>query len=373
MKICLIMPQLYPYVVGGAEIQTYLIGKYLVRQGHEVHWVAVWHRWDQPPPVNEVGIHVHVIDYKNKDPFSQLGRIIDEIKPDLCYLRKFEYIPDCFKICKKRGIPLVYQVAHRLDLPFIFGLTFKNELKNFINFLRFLRNGSLYKNLRSYLLLGRMDYLISVSHMSRSGLLRKAREKCAVVYNSTPCERKMGSKREKIALWTSNIKRIKQPELFIELARRLKDTDIQFRMIGEIQDKRYKPMLDRANHELANFEYMGKRELEEVQELLGRSALLVHTCVPEGFPNNFIQAWLAGVPVVTYEFDVDNIIERCGLGYYAHGDFNKFVAQCLLLCEDEEQNRQMGERAIQFARENHDPEINIRKIEEIFKKVAMSK
>ncbi|HEY3157505.1 MAG TPA: glycosyltransferase, partial [Vicinamibacterales bacterium] len=51
----------------------------------------------------------------------------------------------------------------------------------------------------------------------------------------------------------------------------------------------------------------------DANRLYDRARVLVNTSDVEGFPNSYLQAWIAGVPVVTL-IDPDGVIAREGLG-----------------------------------------------------------
>ena len=63
----------------------------------------------------------------------------------------------------------------------------------------------------------------------------------------------------------------------------------------------------------ANVTFHGPLPYGEANELYGRAKLLLNTSDVEGFPNSYLQAWVRGVPVVTF-IDPDRVIEREGLG-----------------------------------------------------------
>jgi len=108
---------------------------------------------------------------------------------------------------------------------------------------------------------------------------------------------------------------------------------------------------------------LGPKSPGEVNGILRRSLFLVHTCAPEGFGNNFIQAWLQGKPTVSLYFDPEGIIAREGLGYVS-GTFPKLVQDVARLVENQAECKIMGHKARQFAVERFSPEANTRKLEQ---------
>jgi len=61
---------------------------------------------------------------------------------------------------------------------------------------------------------------------------------------------------------------------------------------------------------------MGKLPFEETLKIFDGATLFVNTSKSEseGFPNTYIQAWLRGVPVISFDVDPDGVIAKNGLG-----------------------------------------------------------
>jgi glycosyltransferase involved in cell wall biosynthesis len=62
-----------------------------------------------------------------------------------------------------------------------------------------------------------------------------------------------------------------------------------------------------------NLTFHGRRSYWDVNTMYARARLLINTSEVEGFPNAYLQAWIRGVPVVSY-IDPDGVIARNGLG-----------------------------------------------------------
>ncbi len=114
-------------------------------------------------------------------------------------------------------------------------------------------------------------------------------------------------------LWVSNIRQLKRPEAFIELARRL--DPLTASMIGGAQAWAHNfYQQTRANAaSVANLTFHGRLPYRVTNQFLERARLFVNTSEIEGFPNTFLQAWIRGVPVISF-FDPDDVIRREGLG-----------------------------------------------------------
>lgn len=114
-------------------------------------------------------------------------------------------------------------------------------------------------------------------------------------------------------LWVANIRRVKRPEMLLELARAL--PHVNFHMAGAVVpgDEELTRVVERGARELPNLTFHGGVPYMDVGRLFDRAKVFVNTSDLEGFPNTYLQAWVRGVPVVT-TFDPDGMVEREGLG-----------------------------------------------------------
>ena len=167
------------------------------------------------------------------------------------------------------------------------------------------------------------------------------------------------------AMWVSNIRPAKRPELFLELAAEIPDAN--FVMIGGASpgsEDLYQAIRSRAGT-LANVEFLGFRPNVEVNALLNRSKVFVNTSLIEGFPNTFLQAWARGVPVVTY-FDPDNVISDQQLGLSV-SSFRDLEMSVRLLLVHPDRQREFGIRGRRFVTENHQVDAVVMRYLELIK------
>jgi glycosyltransferase involved in cell wall biosynthesis len=117
-------------------------------------------------------------------------------------------------------------------------------------------------------------------------------------------------------LWVSNIQQWKRPEMFLDLAQRLPGCSAS--MIGGAAPKTgnlYRHISAGAAR-VGSLTFYGQLPYRATNQVFDRARVFVNTSEFEGFPNTFLQAWVRGIPVVSF-FDPDGVIRREGLGHAA--------------------------------------------------------
>jgi glycosyltransferase involved in cell wall biosynthesis len=155
--------------------------------------------------------------------------------------------------------------------------------------------------------------------------------------------------------WVANIKEVKRPELFVQLAESfIGRGDLKFTMAGRPAKfgRRYGPMMERIAR-TPNLEYLGELPIEAVNQRMAQAAIHVNTSSCEGFPNTFIQAWAQGAVVATIAVDPDEEgMEKLGIGICA-GSFEGLRTTIDQLARSAERRQAIAERAFAFAHANH--------------------
>ena len=115
------------------------------------------------------------------------------------------------------------------------------------------------------------------------------------------------------ALWVSNLRRLKRPDILLGVASEL--PQLAFHMVGGAvrSDPGFFEELRSQVRRTANVTFHGALPYDETSALYGRARVFVNSSEMEGFPNTYLQSWASGTPVVAF-FDPDGLIAKHGLG-----------------------------------------------------------
>lgn len=191
--------------------------------------------------------------------------------------------------------PLKYLVAARVDLPLIYYKIGVTHLEDPARLRRFLHRR----------LLNRADSIVAISDACYNEATERfgvPAAKLQVIPNArdphefSPGPAAVGRQTVRL-LFVGHLASTKRPELFVELASRLRERGlrIEARMVG---DGPLRPKLDRPAA-TAGVTLLGSRT--DVPELMRWADVFVFTSSPsgEGMPGVLIEAGMSGLPVVT--------------------------------------------------------------------------
>ena len=152
-------------------------------------------------------------------------------------------------------------------------------------------------------------------------------------------------------LWVNNFRGFKRPELVVDIAQAL--PNVGFVMIGG-RMKGFENLYEqvrKAAEITPNLTFVGPVPYSEVNDYFVRAKLFLNTSDSEGFPNSYLQAWVRGVPVISY-FDPDGLIDALKIGAKVSSQ-EEFCAPIEALLEADEKRLVMAQRASDFARANY--------------------
>lgn len=320
MKICFVAQHIYPWLSrsstvqtsGGAELQQAFIGRALREKGYDVSYISLDH--GQPDGESIEGLTI----YKSFKPeegifgirfaYPRLYKIWKALKranADIYYVRCATFLPGILAIfCKMYAKKFVFAGAHETDFsPNKFRFPTK-------------RDEVLYKYG-----LQRAHAIIVQSSDQKKLLWENFRLKGKVIRNFYPYDpvRLPDSQRKNI-LWVSTMRAWKRPSQFIRLARSFPSET--FVMIGgraSAADGKLFDEIKKRAAKVKNLQFLGFQPFEITERYFDKSKVLVNTSEYEGFPNTFLQAWLRGIPVISY-VDPDDVIATNRLGLVVHSE-----------------------------------------------------
>lgn len=366
-KRLLLISQYFPLEAGGAEQQVYCLAKYL-QPSMDVHYLTISDRQiaSQDPgitistiPRRELLRRVlglcYVLDY------SRVWNAIQRIDPHIIYIRgATAYLGIAARYAMSSPCSLIWHIAHAYDVqPFR------------MRALRTLPFDYLDKRMIEYGI-RHADYIFGQAKYEEDLLRRNYGRTCDLIVGnwhpepSVSCTKGSPVK----VLWVANIKPMKKPETFVELAARLRTvTEAEFIMIGRPGSAKYQRPLEAQMRNVRGLTYLGEKSNEEINRILGESHIFVNTSDIEGFPNTFIQAWLQEVPVVSLHVDPDDLLTRQGLGFRS-GSLDKLVQDTRRLIENADLRTRIGKKARAYAREHHGLERNLNRVAAFFERVS---
>lgn len=355
MKIALLMPSFFEQLIGGSEYMAYLLAEAAKRRGHEVHYLfaATDAKYE-----NHLGIHLHPMKRMNVPHrfgstwFLYRRRIVSilrQIQPDLLYVRSgVSWAGTAARYAKESGSKSVWHVASSADVT---PKSFLSLAKRPLDVIE--RRAIEYAIYHSTHVVAHARFLsdLLMKNYARHSqvILKEQPEPEEALDKSGPCT----------VVWVANIKPLKQPEMFVRLAREFAgNREVRFIMIGRPSGGRYQDELGAQIRALPNITYMREQPIQEVNRVLARSHVFVNTSTYEGLPNTFVQAWMREVPVVSMHVNPDDILTTLKIGYLS-GSFAQMVQDVGRLIENAALRNDMGARAREYALKNHSLEKNM--------------
>ena len=136
---------------------------------------------------------------------------------------------------------------------------------------------------------------------------------------------------------------IKQPDLFLELAKAL--SHLQFEMIISGDNALRKEIQVKAK-EIPNLNIMGGKSFFETLEYFKLAKCLINTSSAEGFPNTFIQAGLTKTPILSINVNPGKMLDTYGMGLCSNGSIED--AKNFLSALTDEKIKAFGENAYRY-------------------------
>jgi glycosyltransferase involved in cell wall biosynthesis len=350
-KLCFLMPTHFDAGTGGAEYQVKLVMDNIGNnKDYDIHFLCRRLPPNAIPNNNiwKIGLGNTLGKFGTYFDCPHLYSVLKKLCPDLIYQNVgCAYTGIAAYYAKTYGSTLIWHIASDVDIaPELHIRPWENII-----------------GLPERLILDygvRNAHIIAAQTWTQCMLLEKRYgRKCdAFIPVGHPVPEKIISKSEKIkVLWIANLKPLKRPEIFVRLAQKFMHTArVEFVMMGRLAPGlKGRENLLRQIENTPNLKYIGQVPQEEVNRRLDQGHILVNTSRYEGFSNTFVQAWMRSVPVVSLSVDPDNILVRERIGFHSN-TFERLCHDLKVLIQNRELRQDMGNRARNYACENHSVE-----------------
>ncbi len=301
--VCFVAPLAWPVlagipdvkVVGGAEVQQTILARALVQAGLRVSMVSL--DFGQPDEVCVDGVTVYKT-YGRMDGLPVVRFVhprltstwsaLHRANADIYYQRAASMLTGVVvAFCRRHGRKSVY--AGAADIDFLPG---KQQIA-------YARDRWLFEyGLR------RADAVVVQNAFQQEACLAHYGRKAVLIPSCYVPPREAAADENGSVLWVATIRDYKQPELLLEIARRLPQH--RFVMVGgaggegRSKDVGYFDSIKAEAHRLGNVEFAGFVPYAGIDAYFNRARVFVNTSRYEGFPNTFLQAWARGVPTVSF-------------------------------------------------------------------------
>ncbi len=344
---------------GGAEVQLYLLAKYL----------AKFSKFNVNVITGDFEIQKRIIILNNEIiyVFLPTERSIKNIF--MFFINLFtaymKIKPDVI-IQRTSGI-LVFILSIYSKLfrkKFIFSVASEKDINE-----TFLKNieGKLYK-------LGlKLSDLIILQNMNQKKAVKKLNLKLGklkLIKSGHEIKNHNSIKEKEYILWVGSCIRIKNPELFLKLAKEFPREEFKI-ICSEYQGssvlQKWKE-IQKKSKEIQNLRYIKRVPFDKIDQYFKYSKIFINTSIYEGFPNTFIQALKFGTPIVSLNVNPDNFLIKNKCGFYCENNFSKMIEYVRILLNNKNLYQEYSENAFYYVKKNH----NIEKAAEKWKKAILS-
>lgn len=154
-------------------------------------------------------------------------------------------------------------------------------------------------------------------------------------------------------LWVGRVTPVKRPHQFLDVVRHFSDEPCTMVIM---KDDGYPDLwleIRKQAAALPNLRVCENVAWHAMDRFFEEAKVLVCTSEYEGFPNTFVQAAMAGAPILSWSVDPDGVLVRHGIGMCAAGSFEELLRMLQQLLSSRSLRDEYGRRAYAYATEYH--------------------
>jgi glycosyltransferase involved in cell wall biosynthesis len=170
--------------------------------------------------------------------------------------------------------------------------------------------------------------------------------------------------KKKYVLWVARSDAWKNPQLFLDLAKKFSHLRFVMIMPKSADSSTWKRVFDCAQ-KLSNVTFIESVPFEKIQKYFAEAILFVNTSEYEGFPNTFVQSCIGKTPIVSYKVNPEGILEKNKIGLCADGSFERLCQAVEILTKNKRKYSDYSENAYTYFLKNHSIDANIKQWKQI--------
>lgn len=365
MRVCFVSGNIYPLlvpqseipVVGGAEVQQYLIGKGLAARGVDVSFVSQDFGQGAFAQVSPFRVYSYLFSTNKATQARTFWGALRHADADVYYVRGMpNYGLLIYFFCRMHRKKIVQALASDTEImPEVeSGLQSRWTYRIHLAWRR------------------HADIVIAQSMRQQAELQARWGIRAVHIPSIVPlsqAKKEQLSKKGMTVLWVGRVSPVKRVELVPEVAARVPEADFYIAGgAGQGLEAYFDKVRAAANGQ--NVHWLGHVPYDQVDALFAQADVLLHTTDSnqEGFPNVFLQAWMHGLPVVSLGVDPDGLLERQGLGIRT-ASVEQAASTLEKLMRDPAERHGMSERARDHVIAQHSPEVILPRYYEAFSRL----
>ena len=335
---------------GGAEVEQVDLGRELVKRGHKVIFITYYNGGSNVEEVNGLKViktysrhqALRLSPYKK---FKTIWSSLKEAQADV-YFQESGATGVLPYFCSFYRKKFIYRIPSD---AMVVGKSLGRSTGNIERFIqRFI----------DFIDIKKANTIVAQNQFQKLMLKKRFKKDSVIIKNGVNLPLFSGSKRIiPTVIWVGRITWVKQPEIFVRLAKKIPYT--RFQIIGGAtvgEAELYNQIKSEAS-KISNLDFIGFVPYHRINEYFEKATLLVNTSVIEAFPITFIQAWANNTPVLSLKVDPDDILRKEEAGLRS-GSIEQLVFDTELLLKDYNLRETMGRNGCQYVFREH----NIQKV-----------
>jgi len=332
---------------GGAELQVALLARELVKRAYPVTLLVSAH--DQKDDFYCEGIKIRVVRkfdsgalWETCLAIPSVLRALSKEKPDVVVVYGWT-----------AWLYLLAQVRIFLPYRLVFVCALDSEIEENFSYTNFLKRWLFQRGMKlANVRFGITEHQQKLFHAQGmtcllTRLLIQKASSHSLSNNDKPID----------LLWVARCHEVKQPLLFLELARRCGPYRLQ--MICSKQDEKLWNRVKEEVQDCQNIEFLESVPYREIQSYFDRAKIFVNTSIEEGVPNTFIHAGLGHTAIASLRVNPDGMFDHFHAGCCALNDKEKFFTSIKQLLSNTSLLSLAQEESAHFVRAWHDNEKNL--------------